>query len=283
MAVSMLRGFPKAHEGTRGDPGLFGPESMVWKLNGEAAMIVGGQRALLMQIAHPLVAAGVARHSRFPRDSFQRLWRTLDVMLTISFGDGAQWREAADAVTRVHETVSGTSREGVPYDALDPRLLLWVHATLVDSAFVTYERFVGPLGPAERERYYEEMKRQATVVRVPEEVIPPTLEDFRLYVKDTIPTLEVSEDALGLRDGVISPAVPVALRPATAWLRAITIALLPEQLRAGFGLTLSGAQSGTADASAAILRRVLPFLPGRVRYWPHAREAARRTGAPGRS
>ena len=176
----------------------------------------------------------------------------------------------------------GISREGSPYDALDPGLLLWVHATLVDSALLTYRRFVAPLSDPEQERYYEEMKEQATVLRVPVEVIPATLADFRGYVDEVIPKLEVSDDALSLRDGVLSPDVPLVFRPASAWLRAITISLLPLRVREGFGLKLSRAQKKTADTSAAAFRGALPLLPRRVRYWPHAREAARRTAAPAR-
>ncbi|MEX0834014.1 MAG: oxygenase MpaB family protein, partial [Actinomycetota bacterium] len=259
----VLRDFPRARSGAPGDPGLFGPDSVAWKVNGEAAMIVGGGRALLMQVAHPLVAAGVAQHSQFPRDSFERLWRTLDAMLTISFGDSNQWKEAADRVTHVHEGVRGTSGEGVEYDALDPGLLLWVHATLVDSALVTYERLVGLLRAVEKERYYQEMKRQATVLRVPDEVLPETLEDFHSYVEATIPTLEVSDDALALRDGIVSPDVPFILRPVSAWMRALTIEMLPGHIREGFGLRQSTARRATAEMSSAVLRFLLPLVPRR--------------------
>lgn len=276
----VLRDFPRARTGAPGDPGLFGPGTVAWKVNGEAAMIVGGGRALLMQVAHPLVAAGVAQHSQFPRDSFERLWRTLDAMLTISFGDSNQWRQAADRVTSVHQGVKGTSSEGVAYDALDPQLLLWVHATLVDSALATYERFVGPLRPAEKERYYQEMKRQATVLRVPEEVLPDTFQDFRAYVEETIPALEVSDDARAMRDGIVSPDVPFVLRPVSAWLRALTIAMLPERIREGFGLGQSTAQRAAAEMSSAVLRFFLPLVPKRVRLWPHAKKAFKRTAFP---
>src|SRR5213076_666668 len=102
--------------------------------NGEAALILAGPRALLMQIAHPLVAAGVAQHSGFPAGAYRRLARTMQAMLAISFGDSEQARRAAERVTSLHRTVSGRSAAGRGYSALDPELLAWVWATLVDSA-----------------------------------------------------------------------------------------------------------------------------------------------------
>src|SRR5436309_11738206 len=134
--TSIFRGFPSSPDpGRPGDPGLFGPDSVAWRVNGETAMLLGGPRALLMQIAHPAVAAGVAEHSDFPHEPYRRLWRTIDSMLTISFGDAVQSRQAAERVTALHTRVKGPT-----YDALDPELLMWVHATLVDSALVVHER-----------------------------------------------------------------------------------------------------------------------------------------------
>ena len=172
--LDILRGFPRSPEpGTPGDPGVFEPGSVAWRVNGERAMLVGGGRALLLQLAHPAVAAAVAAHSDFPAEPYTRLWRTLEAMLAVSFGDTAQSRAAAERVNAVHRTVSGPS-----YDATDPDLLLWVHATLVDSALVVYERFVGPLGADERDAYYADMRRQAALFEVPEAVLPRDLPSF---------------------------------------------------------------------------------------------------------
>jgi uncharacterized protein (DUF2236 family) len=119
----VLLGFPRPEPGRRGDPGLFGPGSMVWRVNGETAMLLGSGRALLMQIAHPMVAAGVADHSDFEADAFDRLWRTLDAVLTVAFGDTEQALEAADRVRGIHGRVIGR-RGGRTYSALDHELLL---------------------------------------------------------------------------------------------------------------------------------------------------------------
>src|SRR5262245_35463255 len=142
---------------------LFGPQSLSWRVNRETALLLGGGRALLLQVAHPLVAAGVAAHSQFERAPLQRLWRTLDLTLTMVFGNAADAVAAVRQVERVHAHVRGRLaeavgpfRRGTRYDANDPALLLWVHATLVDSALVAYERFVGPLSRTERSAFYDE-------------------------------------------------------------------------------------------------------------------------------
>ena len=162
---------PGPGPGRGGDPGLFPPGTVARRVNAETALLLGGGRALLLQLAHPIVAAGVADHSDFRRDAFVRLANTLDLTLTVSFGDEQQRRAAVARVTDTHRRVTG-KRDHRPYRALDPELLLWVHATLVDSALVTHERFVGSIGPAARHRYHEEMKRQAVAFGVPKDRVP---------------------------------------------------------------------------------------------------------------
>jgi len=125
---------------------LPGPGSISWRVNREAALLLGGGRALLMQVAHPLVAAGVAEHSDFQRDPLARLNRTMELSLALTFGSREEVRAAARQINRTHERVSG-----IGYQALDPELLLWVHATLIDSALLSYRTFVGPLTTAEAE------------------------------------------------------------------------------------------------------------------------------------
>ncbi len=229
-----------------------------------------------MQLAHPAVARGVLEHSRFRRDPFERLRRTLEPTLTITFGDHRQAAGAADAVNEVHLGVRGRMSDGSDYEALDPELLLWVHATLVDSALVAYERFVARILPSGRERYYAEMGRQATALKVPAEMLPSTYEDFRAYVGATMAGLEVGDDARSLRDDVLSPPVSPALAPVSAWLRALTVAMLPPALVDGFGLHQTAASRLTLETTGAALRGLLPMLPDTLRRWPHARAAARR-------
>ena len=281
MGLSVLGGFPKPlPPGRPGDPGLFGPGTVAWRVNGEGVLLLGGPRALLMQIAHPSVAAGVAEHSDFPAEPYARLWRTMDFMLRISFGDRRQSREAAQQVTSVHRRVAGRRDDGAAYRALDPDLLLWVHATLVDTALVIYRRFFGPLSPADEARYYAEMKRQATLMHVPEETLPSSLDRFRAHVAETLDRLEVREDARRLAPAILRPPLPALLRPVGALQELITVGVLPPRLRDAYGLTWSPARERAMSASAAAARTVVPLLPAVLRRWPHVRAAQRRAGAP---
>jgi uncharacterized protein (DUF2236 family) len=272
----VLLGFPRPEPGRRGDPGLFGPGSMVWRVNGETAMLLGSGRALLMQIAHPMVAAGVADHSDFEADAFDRLWRTLDAVLTVAFGDTEQALEAADRVRGIHGRVIGR-RGGRTYSALDHELLLWVHATLVDSALVTYERFVEPLSPDDVERYHEEMKRFAGAFGVPRDVLPPDAAFFRRYVNEQLVGLEVTPEARRLAQQIMAPPAPMGLAPFRGLLRESTIGLLPGHLREPFGLTWGPARELALQVAAAGIRRTLPLVPANVRRWPHARVALARS------
>jgi uncharacterized protein (DUF2236 family) len=257
---------------------MFPPESVAGRINAETALLLGGGRALLMQIAHPSVAAGVVDHSGFPGDPYSRLWRTLDTTLTVSFGDAAQSRAAAARVGAMHRRVRG-DRNGGRYDAMDPNLLLWVHATLVDSALETYERFVRPLRPQVRERYYHEMKSQALAFGVPAETLPAGLAEFRSYVAATIESLDVGDEAIRLSAEILSPPAPLSLAPASALLRLITVGLLPERLRSAFGLRWGPGRERLLEASAACIRALVPLLPAAARSWPHARAAAARAAA----
>lgn len=272
----VFRSFPKPSPGRAGDPGLFGPGSMVWRVNGETALLLGSGRALLMQIAHPLVAAGVADHSDFEADAFDRLWRTLDAVLTVAFGDMEQALGAADRVRGIHRRVTG-HRGGRTYSALDQELMLWVHATLVDSALVTYERFVEPLVPEDVECYHEEMKRFAGAFGVPRDVLPPDAAFFRRYMDEQLVGLQVSPEARRLAHEIVAPPAPVGLAPFRALLRESTIGLLPEHLRERFGLTWGPARELGLQVAAAGIRRTLPLVPANVRRWPHARVALARS------
>ena len=245
-------------------------------MNGEIAVLVAGQRALLMQVAHPLVAAGVADHSAFRAEPYERLWRTVGAMLAITFGDSASARAAAEGVNRVHRRVRGVARDGTPYEALDPELLLWVHATLVDGGLLAYERFVAPLSSTARERYHREMLRLARLLGLDPDRVPPTVGDLRSYVAATADGLEVTDEARRIARDVLRPPVPPVLRPVAAALRLVSIDLLPPPLRDGFGLRIGPGGERAVRALAAGSRAALPLVPQRWRRWPQARIAARR-------
>jgi uncharacterized protein (DUF2236 family) len=270
------RGFPAGPgPGRLGDPGLFAPGSVARRVNAHTALLLGGGRALLLQLAHPMVAAAVADHSDFLEDPFGRLWNTLDLTLTVSFGDGEQSRAAAQRVKDTHGTVIG-KRDGESYSATDPEPLRWVHATLVDSAIVSYERFVGRIGPVARERYHEEMKAQAAAFGVPTDRLPRDYRDFRTDFDRTVASLEVSDDARRLAPGVLDPPAPAVARPVVAALAWVTAGLLPEPIRRGYGIAWSDADERGLRVVAPMMRTVDRLLPDRARRWPHAREADRR-------
>src|SRR5438552_3181009 len=143
-------------------PGLYPEDSVTRRVNRENVLLLGGGRALLMQLAHPKVAAGVDEHSDFRSRPVHRLRRTIRMTMAIVFGDRDTALAAARAVNHTHSKVRGRD-----YRALDPDLLQWVHATLIDSALVTYETFVKPLTPGEREDFYQESKLPGELPGIP--------------------------------------------------------------------------------------------------------------------
>src|SRR5262245_54278152 len=146
-----------------------------WTIHREVVLLLGWGRAILMQLAHPLVARAVAEHSAFRAEAFggwRRLHRTLGAMLALTFGDGGEIRRAADRINALHARINGdlprsegVFAEGTSYSACDPVLLAWVHATLVDSFLRAYELYVRPLSPAERETYCSESAGIETLLR----------------------------------------------------------------------------------------------------------------------
>jgi uncharacterized protein (DUF2236 family) len=258
---------------------LFPPESATWRVNREACLLLAGGRALLLQVAHPLVAAGVAAHSRFRDEPLLRLWRTLDLMVTIVFGEAASAITALRAIERVHARVrgvldedAGPFRRGTPYSARDPELLLWVHATLVDTALLAYERFVAPLPPRLAGAYYRDSKVVARLFGVPEALIPAGLPEFRRYVRQMFEgdVLAVSAAGREIAAGILHPPLAPGLRHAVESTGLVTTALLPPRLRESYGLSWSPRRQRAFEALARVVRASLPVLPRSVRYLPQS-------------
>ncbi len=268
-----------------GRVGLFGPGTMTWRVNREAVLLAGGGRALLLQVAHPSVAAGVREHSSFDVDPWRRLLRTLDAVTTITFADLERAQRAARELRGAHTGVRGTRADGQPYDALDPDLLLWVWATLVDTSLLVYERAVAPLDADERERYLREQHRFAAACGVPEGHWPRDMGEFGAYWQRTVEEgLVVGDDARRIAAGVLDPPLPAPLRtlrpltrPALELLRLTTVGLLPPPLREGYGFGWSPARQAALDGGFRVLHALLPLLPALVREFPAARAAERRT------
>jgi len=285
MAARMGVRVPELPPGQPGDPGLFGPGSVVWVVGRERALLAGGQAALLLQLAHPLVAAGVGDHSRFRDDPMARLRTTLEAVLAITFGDLRQCKRAAAGVRAVHRRVSGSLPQqagrfpaGTTYDAADPDLALWVHATLVVTALDTFDRFVGPLNQAQRTRYFDETVPFAGLFGAGPEVLPATYQHFVAYVDSMLngPDLTVSPVALHAAHQVLHPPLPRGLRPMAWAARFATTALLPERIRRAYGLPFGPSERVLFAALTTASRTLLPLLPVTARFWPHYLSALRR-------
>jgi uncharacterized protein (DUF2236 family) len=269
------------------DPGLFGPDSVTWRVNREGVLLLGGGAAIIMQVAHPLVGAGVAQHSNYREDPWGRLYRTLDLTTSIVFGSEARAHEASERLRAVHTRVHGLTKEdggrypaGTKYSANDPRLGMWVHATLVDTSMQVYTAYVGSLSHAEKLRYYEEQKRLGAMFGVPIERQPETLAEFYEYfermVEEGLAVTSALEDVV---DATMRPNLPFVARPLVEALNLATISLLPTRLRDELGLELGPNRRRLVRASRAMIRAALPVLPRLLREFPPARSADRRVAA----
>jgi len=258
---------------------------MTWRVNREGVLLLGGGRALVLQVAHPLVAAGVAEHSNYREDPWGRLYRTLDLTTKIVFGGAETAEEAAARIRAVHKRVHGETSEagggypaGTPYDAQDPELLMWVHATLVDTSLLVYTRYVGRLTIAEQRAYYEEQKLLGEKFGIPRERQPDSFSDFNLYVRDMLASdrLAVTDALRDVVDATLRPDLPFVARPLLAALNLVTVGLLPERLRAEIGVPWSPGRERLLEASRVMISSLLPVLPRIMREFPPARSADRR-------
>jgi uncharacterized protein (DUF2236 family) len=255
------------------------PGSVAWRIGAEGALLLGGGRALILQVAEPRVAAGVAQHSNYRQDAWRRLYRTIDVTSRIVFGDASSSREAAAGLRRRHERVTGRDDGGRSYRALDPELLMWVHATLIDTSLLVYDRYVRQLNEPERAAYYEQMKPVAEAYGIPRERQPPDWPAFRDYWDEMLlHGLRVTETTRDVADAVLNPELPLPARP-PAWpaieaIRLLTVGALPESLRAELGLPWGPLRERLLAASQGTIRRLLPLVPSPLRRFPAARCAA---------
>lgn len=253
--------------------GLFGPNSVLWRVNQEAAVLLGGPCAILMQLAHPKVAAGVRDHSQFERDTLGRLHRTLELSLAWVFGSRDEAMQAVRVVNRRHDAVRGPD-----YSAKDPDLLMWVLATLVYAPIRAYRAFVGPLSDDEADQYYQDIKAIGTLLGIPESMYPARLREYQAYIDAMIEQRQVavSVDALRLGSTVLQLGIPGVPRLAFAPIRIITKGLLPPRLREQYGLEWGRRDRTVFATCQRILPRVLRMTPSAIRYQIRARRAYRR-------
>jgi uncharacterized protein (DUF2236 family) len=258
--------------------GLFGPGSLAWRIDREVVVLAGGSCALLMQAAHPVVAAGVLQHSTYATDPFGRLRRTLKTSFDVVFGSRSRAEAAIRRVNGIHRAVRGQRTDvATAYTALDPEALLWVHATLIDTALRVYGRFVAPLSSAEEQAYHAEAAPVAEQLGVPPSILPPTIVELRAWMAGMMDDgrVQVTPTAREIARTVLYPA---SWLPRVAWEAAhlVSIATLPDALRRQYAIPWSPARQRAVAALAALTRRTLPVVPPPLRFVPHARTAERR-------
>jgi len=269
---------------TVSDPGYFGPESVTWRVNREGVLLLGGGAAIIMQVAHPLVGAGVAEHSNYREDPWGRLYRTLDLTTSMVFGSTEKADAASQRLRDIHSRVRGVTNEdggrhpaGTKYFANDPTLGMWVHATLVETSLQVYSAYVGRLTHAERQRYYEEQRHLGELFGVPLDAQPPTLGAFYEYFDEMVETELAVTDALrDVVDATMNPELPFVARPIVEGMNLATVSLLPPGLRDKLGIDWGPTRQRLVTASRALIRGALPVLPRLLREFPPARSADRR-------
>jgi len=254
--------------------GYFDSSSAIRRIGRESVLMLGGARALLMQAAHPLVAAGIVEHSDYAADPWRRLGRTLYALYTVVFGTCAEADAAGGRVRAAHRRVHGRIAEqmgvfpaGTRYSAADPDLQLWVHATLVTTGIVMHETYVGRLSDRDRAAFYDEMKVVAGVFGMPARVLPDTLDDLYEHERRLLDegVLCVTDAARKVARTVLAPPVPPPFRPPLVALARANVGLLPEPLRAQYGLRYGRLEALGVGASARAVRTLLPVTPPPLR------------------
>jgi uncharacterized protein (DUF2236 family) len=259
------------------------PGTVTWKVNAEVIVIAGWGRAILLQLAHPLIAAGVADHSSFNGSlptSFKRLASTIGAMLSLTFGTDEEAISAAAGINSIHDRISGPLAQeaggfyaGTRYSAHDPELLRWVHATLLESIPLTYELLVGRLTTEERDRYCAEAAIMEPLLDIPDGLLPRHSAQLDGYVREMLQSgrLAVTPGSRALAHAVLFPRGWRLVWPAIRGLQLISIGLLPPAIREGYGFRWTARDARAFDRWTAALRLLNRGLPPFLRQWPAAR------------
>jgi uncharacterized protein (DUF2236 family) len=254
------------------------------RINGERLMLVAWQRALFLQIAHPLIAAGIAEHSTFggsTSTAFSRLQQTIGAMLDLTFGTLEQRERVLDGIRAIHRRVHGTLHDavgtfaaGTPYSAEDSGLLVWVHATLVDSIVLTYERLVEPITPADRDRYCADSADVAVALGVRADAVPRTWDAIRACLDEGYASrhIVVGAPARAIALAILSPVRnPLARRLLTPIISLLAAGQLPAAIRAQYGLAWSRRRARRFARLMTLLRLARRAAPAWIARWKSAR------------
>ena len=264
----------------KGDPGYFGPQSMMWKVNKEITVLFGGARALLMHAAHPLIAAGARQTSFYQRDPWKRLIRTLSLQNSVTFGTKEEADESAHRINKLHEVIKGEDEiTGGFYDALDHEQLLWVHACLQISSIYFYEKTVKKLTEKEKNQYHNENSIAAEMVLVDSKIMPKTHEELKDWVieksreKDYLVLTDV---AIDVADIISGGPVPRHIKPIWPFIAFTAFNTLPPEFKNIYGIKETKFKTVLLNFNLYLLKYSRPFLPPFFRLIAPARWAKQR-------
>ncbi len=274
--------------------GIFGPDSISWRINRESALFLGAGRAALLQLAHPWVAAALRQHSSLLNQPISRFHNTFRIVFTMVFGTAEQAFAASRHLYALHTRIAGELTEdtagwkrGDRYEANEINALRWVFATLVESALLAYKAVFGALPPRDHERYYNETKTLAALFGIPASSLPANLEEFAAYNRemceagDSSGALGVTADARAMAHNLLAGAGSWIRPP--RWYRALTAGWLPSRLREEFQLNFGPAEQLSAKRALKRIPAVFRRLPSAIRFigpW-HEAQARLAGRAPG--
>jgi len=264
----------------KADPGYFGPDSMMWKVNKEITVLFGGARALLMHAAHPLIAAGARQTSFYQLDPWKRLIRTLSLQNSVTFGTKEEADESAKRINKLHEVIKGTDEvSGGFYDALDHEQLLWVHACLQISSIYFYEKTVKKLTTDEKNQYHKENTLAAEMVLIDTKKMPTTHEGLKQWVinkskeKNFLMLTDVAKDVYKIIRG---GPVPTHIKPIWPFIAFTAFNTLPKEFKEIYNINETKFKTVLVTLNLAMLKYTRPLLPPFFRLIAPARWAKQR-------
>lgn len=267
------------------DPGLYGPDSVTWRVHADPSMALAGLRALLLQAVHPLAMSGVAQHSDFREDPWGRLFRTAEYVGVTTYGTTEQARRAGAKVRGIHRKLAGIEPEtGTAYRVDDPELLRWVHCVEVESFLSTAVRCGARISRADQDRYYAEQQVGAALVGLDSASVPGSVGEMADYFTGVRPQLRVTRAARDAALFVLWPPMPSLVtlgtpaRPAWVALATASFAMLPRWARRLYSLPGLPTTDLAATAAGLALRSGLLVVPDALRAGPHVKDARARLG-----
>ncbi|MCW2713857.1 MAG: hypothetical protein JWN88_904 [Frankiales bacterium] len=269
-----------AHVELSPDPGLYGPNSVTWRVHADPSMALAGLRALLLQAVHPLAMSGVEQHSDFRGDPWGRLFRTADYVAVTTYGTTEQARRAGAKVRGVHRRLAGIEPESqTAYRVDSPDLLRWVHCVEVESFLSTALRCGMGLSRTDQDRYYAEQTANAALVGLDRSSVPASVAEMADYLRDVQPDLRVTQAARRSVRFILWPPMPALVRLGTparpAWVALATaaFAMLPSWARRLYGMPGLPTTDLAATAAGIAFRTGVLVVPESLRQGPHVKEA----------